>query len=93
MNQLAKVLLEIEENDQNYEIREKLVYKALYLAKDLGLSAGIRVDPDSPDWPVVTIMLPTGQISWHNPKSEIEYDGHSTEEKYARIHNFMDNRG
>ena len=54
-------------------------------------------DPSEPDWAVVVINLPTGQASWHvSPddmdlfehvkRSEINtWDGHSTEEKYARL--------
>lgn len=54
-------------------------------------------DPAEPDWAVVTISLPTGQACWHVapgdmdlfghvPASSTElWDGHSTEEKYARL--------
>lgn len=54
-------------------------------------------DPTEPDWAVVIIDLPTGQLSWHVApddmdlfehvqRSEINtWDGHSTEEKYARL--------
>ena len=50
-----------------------------------------------PEWAVVIVDLPTGQASWHVapddmdlftgvPRSEINtWDGHSTEEKYARL--------
>ncbi|MFE4420442.1 hypothetical protein [Streptomyces sp. NPDC056817] len=54
-------------------------------------------DPDEPDWAVVIVDLPTGQASWHVApddmdlfegvaRSEINtWDGHTTEEKYARL--------
>ncbi|CAM5346068.1 WDGH domain-containing protein [Streptomyces aurantiogriseus] len=54
-------------------------------------------DPDEPDWAVVIIELPTGQASWHVSPDDMDlfahvqrsetntWDGHSTEEKYARI--------
>ncbi len=54
-------------------------------------------DPSEPDWAVVIIDLPTGQVSWHVspqdmdlftrvPRTEISmWDGHNTEEKYARL--------
>lgn len=54
-------------------------------------------DPAEPDWAVVTVSLPTGQACWHVapgdmdlfgfvPASDAElWDGHSTEEKYARL--------
>ena len=59
--------------------------------------AGVAVDPDEPDWPVLYIDLPDGQVSWHFQRSEAidllagipkydgEWDGHSTEEKYTRL--------
>lgn len=57
-----------------------------------------RTDPDTPDWPVVTLDTPAGQMSWHIAPDDVElfhhldpdagqfgWDGHSTEEKYARV--------
>ena len=55
------------------------------------------VDAAEPDWPVLYIQLPTGQLSWHIAPEDVplfthvrrdpavEWDGHSTEEKYARL--------
>ena len=54
-------------------------------------------DPAEPDWAVVTINLPTGQVTWHVAPDDMDlfghvaatgtdlFDGHSTEEKYARL--------
>lgn len=56
-------------------------------------------DPSTPDWPVLTIMLPTGQCCWHIAPDDVHlfhrtrpvapddppWDGHSTDEKYRRI--------
>lgn len=56
-------------------------------------------DPESPDWAVVTIEMPTGQACWHiapddmdlfahvepTPQSARGWDGHDTDEKYARV--------
>lgn len=55
-------------------------------------------DPDTPDWAVVIVQLPTGQLSWHIAPDDVDlfaplalhdkamvWDGHSTEEKYARL--------
>ncbi|MFJ3089025.1 hypothetical protein [Streptomyces sp. NPDC086838] len=54
-------------------------------------------DPSEPDWAVVIIDLPTGQASWHVASDDMDlfggvarsesntWDGHSTEEKYARL--------
>lgn len=51
---------------------------------------------DDPDWPVVFIELPTGQVSWHISLSDLDlfqhvntgdmvWDGHDTSEKYRRL--------
>lgn len=54
-------------------------------------------DPQEPDWAVVTVWLPTGQVSWHVAPDDMDlfghvrqtdvsdWDGHTTEEKYGRI--------
>lgn len=56
-------------------------------------------DPDAPDWPVLVVETPTGQMSWHIAPGDIElvghvrptaadspgWDGHTTEEKYGRL--------
>lgn len=55
-------------------------------------------DPDTPEWPVVTVETPAGQMSWHvapddvglfdhldGPAEGFEWDGHSTDEKYERM--------
>jgi hypothetical protein len=58
-------------------------------------------DPDQPAWPVVTVEMPTGQASWHIHPADLDlfphvasrpadeasaaYDGHTTDEKHARI--------
>lgn len=80
-----KTLLQIVENDLNYDVRYGLVLKAMYLANVLGHEVGIRIDPYEPNWPVVYIELPAGQVSWHMPKHDRPWDGHNTEEKHERI--------
>lgn len=53
-------------------------------------------DEDEPQWPVLYIDLPTGQVSWHLNLSDLDlfahvdsghetWDGHTTDEKYERI--------
>lgn len=54
-------------------------------------------DPTEPDWAVVIVDTPSGQMSWHVApddmdlfrhvhRSEINtWDGHSTDEKYERL--------
>lgn len=81
---LAAVLAEIEANDTNYEVRYGLVLRAMAAAAALGYRVGIAVDHAEPEWPVVYIELPTGQVSWHMPAHSEAFDGHSTAEKYER---------
>jgi hypothetical protein len=57
----------------------------------------IGQDPEQPDWAVVYIDTPAGQLSWHiapgdmdlfghvELDSETVWDGHSTEVKYERL--------
>jgi hypothetical protein len=71
--------------DIDYQFRNAAVYSAVGLALQLGWSAGIRMDEDSPQWPVAYIVLPTGQVSWHLPRFPHTYDLHSVVDKYARI--------
>jgi hypothetical protein len=88
IERLVDLLLQIEQNDTNYDIRYGLVFAAVHEALQAGYSAGIALDPAQPDWPLVYIQLPTGQISWHMPGFPSPYDGHTTEEKYQRIREF-----
>ncbi len=87
---LRWTLADIEAADTNYPVRYGLVLRALDLATRAGLSAGIAIDPAEPDWPVVYIELPTGQVSWHMPAHPVSFDGHSTEEKYSRCRAFVE---
>lgn len=56
----------------------------------------LNADPKEPDWPVLFIDLPTGQVSWHIapadmdlfrhvPVGNAEWDGHDVVEKYNRL--------
>lgn len=55
-------------------------------------------DADADEWAVIWIELPTGQVSWHVPRTLVEatdlerrpyqWDGHSRLEKNARIEQF-----
>ena len=59
----------------------------------------ITTDSGTPDWPVVIIETPKGQMSWHiaredmplfngtqiEASDEVKWDGHTTEEKYERL--------
>jgi hypothetical protein len=84
---LAELLDQIyvcEKLDGNYDLRNKLVMIAAAHALNLGMQAGVRIDPKEPIFPVVFIQLPTGQVSWHVAQHAKEWDGHDTEEKYRR---------
>lgn len=83
--QFVNILSLIESVDQDYEKRYGLVLEAMHKAKAIGHEVGIRIDPDEPEWPVMYIELPTGQVSWHMPQHDKEWDGHTTEQKYERI--------
>ena len=79
----AKILQDIKYNDTNYDIRYNLIIKAMTLAAECGYNIGFRVDESG--WPIVIIHLDEGQISWHMPPDNTNYDGHDTDEKYKRI--------
>lgn len=56
-------------------------------------------DPNEPDWPVLYVNTPEGQLSWHVHEDDMHlfngidivrddpptWDGHTTEEKYERL--------
>lgn len=86
---LKKTLVMIRLHDADYDTRYTLVLQAVFLARVLGYQTGFRIDPDNTDWPVAFIELPTGQVSWHMPQHPMTWDGHSTEEKYDRIKEFI----
>lgn len=81
-----------------YADRNRLAQLAAALAERLGYRVGITVDPDEPEWPVLLIDLPTGQVSWHLSPSDAwpvwdmyegDWDGHTTEHKAGRIRAFV----
>jgi hypothetical protein len=86
--ELAALLAAIERNDSEYDLRYALVLRAMAVARDLGFAVGIRIDPADPEWPVVYIELPTGQVSWHMPQHPAPWDGHDTAEKYRRCREY-----
>jgi len=84
--------------DDAYYDRNQAVMALAKLALELGYRAGLRIDPEEPDWPVLMIDLPTGQVGYHLPKNEIigqwpeykkEWDGHSLAEKRERLRKFL----
>lgn len=98
--ELAFALRSIELLDQvkDYDARNKLVLHAVLIATVLGLPAGFhwddRLDDDLDGFRIVAyIALPTGQVSWHMPEFPDLWDGHTTEQKYQRIHAFANEAG
>jgi len=82
-----------------YFDRNQAVMAFARLAMRLGYKVGLKTDPSEPQWPVLMIDLPTGQVGWHLPKDEIvgkwpeydgEWDGHSLEQKRERIRRFLE---
>lgn len=59
--------------------------------------AYMQTDQDSPAWPVLYLLLPTGQATWHISAADLDlfahvpviphltWDGHTTDEKYERV--------
>lgn len=85
--------------DEVYRDRNLLAQFAAALAQRCGFPVGTGIDADEPDWPVVYIDLPTGQVSWHIPKGELvaglgpyerEWDGHDGPKKERRIRAFLE---
>jgi len=84
-----------------YTERNIAVAMGLAMAVKLNYDINIHVG-DDPDWIVVFIKLPSGQVSWHIPRSEYRqyfpeytpvkarnpWDGHTTEQKNERIQEF-----
>lgn len=84
--------------DDAYFDRNQAVMALAKLAMLQGYKAGLRIDPNEPDWPVLMIDLPSGQVGWHLPKNELigtwpEYDqawdGHNLNEKRQRLARFL----
>jgi hypothetical protein len=90
---LRRLLAQIVEADQDYARRYPLVLQAMTAAVQVGYAAGVGLDPNEPDWPVVYIELPTGQVSWYMPAHPVPYDGHSTAEKHQRIADYRASGG
>lgn len=89
--QLVATLAEIRHLDSipAYDKRNSAIYAALHLATQIGYEAGIRIDPEEPEWPVAFIELPTGQISYHLPQHVLEWDKHDTDEKNRRLSEYV----
>ena len=81
-----------------YLDRNLAVMALAKLAKQHGYSVGVVEDPQQPGWPVIMIELPTGQVGWHIPATELtgnwpdysgEWDGHTLQQKRQRVREFI----
>ena len=90
-HKLAQKLLEVHYHDLKgyYNNRNLFTYEAIALALRCGYEAGIRIDPNEPEWPVAFIELPSGQISYHLEQHPNPWDEHATEQKRLRILQFI----
>ena len=68
------------------------------LASEAGYNYGVDSLQD-PEWPILYIDLPTGQVSWHIPAKELtgkwptynkKWDGHTLKEKRERLSKFIE---
>lgn len=81
--------------DEAYFDRNQLALAFARLAQARGWRVGIGVDPAEPDWPVLYVDTPEGQVSWHLKKDEVEvaawpayagkWDEHDVATKRARL--------
>ena len=86
------------QKDRAYQERNRLVAALTYIFPNcsLGLHPAESTEWDA-DWRnIVYIETPHGQLSWHIhdselplfshlPRSNVQWDGHTTEEKYNRL--------
>ncbi len=81
-----------------YLDRNQAVMALAKMALAQGYQVGLCHDKDEPDWPVLMIDLPSGQVGWHLPAKEIvgnwpqypgKWDGHSLAEKRRRMEAFL----
>lgn len=98
LDYIGRLLLDIEHFEQihDYSRRNQAVIILLGECQLYGIKSGIKVDPKEPDWPVVFIEFVEGdksfQLSWHVQPFGGSWDGHTTADKYARIHELLELR-
>jgi hypothetical protein len=81
--------------NEAYFDRNQAVMAFARLAQKIGWTVGMAHDAAEPDWPVLFVDTPHGQMSWHLPANEIElsewpaypgqWDGHTVQEKRIRL--------
>lgn len=86
-------------SDLLYRNHNLAVMLAVRLAAQLGLDVGVGEDPLELGWPVLYIVLPTGeQVAWRIPPEELigdwptfkaHHDGHTPDERSARLLHYL----
>ncbi|MHB1708778.1 MAG: hypothetical protein ACYCT2_04800 [Thermoplasmataceae archaeon] len=83
--------------DEAYLDRNLVVQAMAKMALQLGYKVGVR--ERGKEWPILYVDLPTGQVSWHIPASELaggfqdyegEWDGHDVQEKRGRLRKYLE---
>jgi hypothetical protein len=81
-----------------YMDRNLAVQALASLALSMGLTAGVKEDPNNHGWTLLYIDLPTGQVSWHLPDNEVvwsfpaytqDWDQHDLLMKQNRVREFI----
>ena len=81
--------------DDAYFDRNQAATALARCAIRLGFRVGVKSDPE---WPILFIDLPAGQVSWHLPAAELigewaeyagEWDGHDLATKRDRVARFI----
>lgn len=65
---------DLPDHEQLYSQRNGHLIHAARYALIAGLPTGMVRDPAEPDWPVLVIVLPTGQVTWHMPHLGVHPD-------------------
>lgn len=86
-------------SDLLYRNHNIAVMLAVKFAAQLGLEVGLGEDPLGLGWPVLYIVLPSGeQVAWRLPPDELvgvwpefkaHHDGHTPDERSARLLRFL----
>lgn len=87
-------------SDLLYRNHNIAVMLAVKLAVQLGFEAGVGEDPLELGWPLLYIVLPTGeQVAWRLPPEELvgnwpdfkaPHDGHTPDERSARLLRYLE---